>query len=329
MSSRQHVEGRLPEIGESPVPLSGLIVSVLALVIAAGANLMFRETLQQYSALVWILALVPPFLLAYYRGWEGAALALAAGMILLIAVEVGGPLLTERDVQWWNVGGVIVLLIAVSLGAGAIAAKLRTKASDALQLAYSDSLTGLPNRRILDMFLSKEFAAARRGGQLTIVVFDIDGFKRFNDSHGHAAGDDALRAMADLLDQNTRAMNLSGRFGGDEFLSLLPGEAATGSHAFADRVRQCVSEAPVASDVSLTVSVGIAEFDSSMEEVVQLMEAADRALYAAKRAGGDRVVVNAESGWIGERPGMLVLDAGGRVVESSRHVPDSRSAGAP
>ena len=76
---------------------------------------MFPEQLENYFALLWLLALVPPFLLAYYKGWEGATLALAIGMILLVGVEVGGSYLADREVRWWVVTGVIVVLITVSL----------------------------------------------------------------------------------------------------------------------------------------------------------------------------------------------------------------------
>jgi diguanylate cyclase (GGDEF)-like protein len=278
-------------VDDDGVPMSALLVSVVALAIAAAVNLFWRDALPRYSALVWLLALVPPFLLAYHRGWRGAAGSLAAGMLLLIGVEIGGHLLDQREIRWWIVAGLIVLLIIVSLGVGLVAEVLRRKADEALQMAYADVLTELPNRRILEMFLGKEFAAAERGQPLSVVLFDIDGFKRYNDREGHAAGDEILRLVAHALERNTRAMNLSGRWGGDEFLGLLSGEEATGAACFADRVREAVATAPRTRAEGLTLSVGVASYAPGMASPQALLEEADRALYRAKRGGGDRVEI--------------------------------------
>lgn len=315
MIERPVNDGKLPGLEPQPVPLSALLISILALAIASFVNLFWIESLPEYFALLWVLALIPPFLLAYYRGWEGAALALAAGMILLIGVEVGGSVLTERDIRWWILGGVIVVLILVSLGAGLVTDRLHKRETDALQLAYADPLTGLPNRRILDLFLNKEFAAAQRGAPLSVVTFDIDGFKDFNDARGHTAGDDALRLVGVVLASNTRAMNTSGRLGGDEFLALLPGEPAAGARVFAERVREAVSQATLDRAHDITVSVGVAEYRSEMTTPKELLEAADRALYAAKGEGGDCVVVNGEAELADVvPPGTLLLDPSGEVA---------------
>lgn len=298
--------------------MSALLVSVLALVVAGAGNWFWPERLPDYFALLWLLALIPPFLLAYYRGWEGAALALAAGMVLLIGVEVGGSYLTDRSVRWWTVGGVIVVLLLVSMGVGFIAERLHRETNEALELAYADPLTELPNRRILDLFLHKEFAAAERGGALSIALFDIDDFKRYNDTRGHLAGDEVLQLVGGTLIENTRAANLSGRQGGDEFLALLPGERAMGAARFAERVREAVADAPRARKENVSVSAGVAAYDPTMSTPKDLLDAADRALYAGKRLGGDRVVVNAEhcapEEFAGER--VLVLDGSGEVRET-------------
>ncbi|MFQ5678293.1 MAG: GGDEF domain-containing protein [Gemmatimonadota bacterium] len=300
------------------VPTSALLISMLALGVAAAGNLYWPERLPDSFALLWLLALIPPFLLAYYRGWEGAALALAAGMILLVGVEVGGSYLNDRQVRWWIVSGVIVVLITVSLGAGFIAERLHRQTSEALDLAYADPLTGLPNRRILDMFLHQGFAAAQRGTPFCVVLFDIDGFKGYNDTRGHSAGDEALRLVARTLRANTRAMNTSGRQGGDEFLSLLPGAEATGALVFAERVRSDVADTQLAKEHDITVSGGVAFFDPVMQGAKELLDAADRALYAAKSLGGNRIVLNGERGTPDEKPptrAFLFLDAGGEIRE--------------
>lgn len=296
MSSPHLRSPNLPAAESTSVPVSALVVSVLALVIAGAVNFLWPAVIPEYSALLWLLALIPPFLLAYYRGWKGAALALAAGMVLLIGVEVGGSLLTDRAIRWWIVGGVILVLILVSLGAGLLSEKQRRQTSEALHLAYADALTGLPNRRILDMFLWKGFAAAQRGASLAIVLFDIDGFKRYNDERGHSAGDEILRLVARVLNHDTRAEDLSGRLAGDEFLALLLGQGVEGAMCFADRICAGLKEARLARETGVTLSAGVAVFDPSMTTPEELLDAADRALYAAKNLGGDRVVVNAEKG---------------------------------
>lgn len=298
---------------EPRVPGSVLAISLLALAIAGAVNLLWPDALPQYSALMWLLALIPPFLLAYYRGWEGAALALAGGMVLLIGVEIGGSYLTDRAIRWWVVGGGIVLLIVVSLGAGTIANSLHRQTSDALRLAYADSLTGLPNRRILGIFLSQHFAAAQRGAELSMALFDIDGFKELNDRRGHSAGDEALLLVGRVLDQHTRSMNISGRHGGDEFLALLPGEPATGAYRYAERVRLAIADLELAHADRLSVSCGVASFRPSVSDPKQLLDAADRALYAAKKLGGNRVVANAAGVEPGTETPMLVLEEDGEV----------------
>ncbi len=311
----------LPGTDDRQVPASALVVSVLALAVAGAVNFIWPSALPDYFSLVWLLALVPPFLLAYHKGWEGAALALAAGMVLLVGVEVGGSLLADREIRWWVVGGVIVLLIFVSLGAGSMAERLHRRHDDALRLAYADPLTNLPNRRILDMFLFKEFAAAQRGGTLSVVIFDVDDFKAFNDREGHSAGDEALRTVARVLDHNTRAEDLSGRLAGDEFLTLLPDEGLQGAWTFARRVRRAAEGARFGRDHRVTVSVGVAGFDPTMAMPKELVDAADRALYAAKRRGGNRVVVNAELGAPDAGPAeedALFLDADGTVAPGPR-----------
>lgn len=281
----------LPELSEKRVPPSALLISVVALAVAAAGNFLWPERLPDVFALLWLLALIPPFLLAYYKGWAGAALALGAGMVLLIGVEVGGSHLADREIRWWVVSAVIVVLIGVSLGAGAITDRLHRRASDALDLAFSDPLTGLPNRRVLDLFLQKAFSAAERGGELSVVLFDLDGLKQLNDTRGHSAGDDALRTVARVLAANTRASDVSGRLGGDEFLTILPGAPASSALAFAQRVSEELETAAGDRPDGIGLSTGIASHRPGMPGVQALIDAADDALYTAKESGRGRAVI--------------------------------------
>ncbi len=159
---------------------------------------------------------------------------------------------------WWLVGSVTVILIGVSMGAGLVSEAHRRETAQALKLAYADPLTGLPNRRVLQLFLNREFAATMRGRPCAIILLDVDRFKTINDTEGHHAGDDVLRAVAQALEENTRQSDLSGRFGGDEFLTLLPGAGVRGALTFADRVRRSIAERYREFPVPVTVSCGVA-----------------------------------------------------------------------
>lgn len=277
-----------PVHSRTPVPPFALLLSLGALAIPIGAQFAFPSSASEYEPLVWLLALVPAFLLSFYRGWRGAATALAAGMAVLSMAQVGSIL---RGSDTGNSGLLLVTVIVYVIASLAVAwgAELLHRSREAAEAdALTDSGTGLPNRRHTLLFLEKEFAAAGRGRPLTIVLFDLDQFKRFNDTHGHAAGDEALRTFARVLDHCTRSMNLSGRFGGEEFLSIVSEATADQAAGFVRRVRETLAldqprEGP------LTVSAGIAEYVETMESAEQLLAAADRALYQAKAQGRDCV----------------------------------------
>jgi len=157
------------------------------------------------------------------------------------------------------------------------------------QLSMTDPLTGLANRRQLERDLAREFAAARRGRRLFAVLFDLDGFKEYNDRHGHLAGDEALRIFGKVLAAETRAMNLAVRYGGDEFIVLLTESSPEGARIFAERVSEKFSrEVASLGRGEITVSAGIAGYDPSMQRMDELIAAADRNLYERKAARSDR-----------------------------------------
>lgn len=150
-------------------------------------------------------------------------------------------------------------------------------------LSLTDPLTGLANRRHLERELGREFAAARRGRRVVGVMFDLDGFKQYNDAHGHVAGDAALRGFARALAGETRAMNLAARFGGDEFFVLLADANEAGAKIFVQRVRErFAEEVNKLGRGPLEVSAGIAEYRPAMPSQESLVDDADRALYASK-----------------------------------------------
>ncbi len=169
---------------------------------------------------------------------------------------------------------------------------------------FTDVLTGWHNRRYLQARLKEELArACRDGSQLVCMMLDVDHFKRVNDGWGHSAGDSVLRELAQRIDAEVRASDVAARFGGEEFVILLPDTSTADGQNLAERIRDAVAAAPVelpeGGELTVTVSIGIAEFrpDAGDTDLKSLGDAliarADVALYAAKAAGRDRVVVEA------------------------------------
>jgi len=150
-------------------------------------------------------------------------------------------------------------------------------------LSLTDPLTGLPNRRHLDIHLRREVAAARRGRDVCVVLFDLDDFKAHNDRLGHPEADKILQRFARLLQGETRAMNLAARYGGDEFISVLTEIRQEGAILQAERVVNRIAGDPELSRHGVTVCYGIGEFDpSNMFDGEDLVKAADVNLYQAK-----------------------------------------------
>ena len=159
------------------------------------------------------------------------------------------------------------------------------------RLATRDSLTGLANRRLFDESLHRELARSQRlGSPLSLLVLDVDHFKQVNDTYGHQTGDAILRQVANAIVANTKNFDVTARYGGDEFVVLLPGCGRDDAMGVAERVRsgiaQQVGEAPV------TISAGVATTPDNANDAERLMAAADAALYEAKRTGRDRVAAS-------------------------------------
>ena len=167
------------------------------------------------------------------------------------------------------------------------------EANDQLRkLAVTDELTGLRNRRSFEERLVMEFSMARRRKrELSVLLIDVDNFKTINDRWGHAAGDEVLRRLGMILRTTVRMPDLPARYGGEEFVVLLPESDEASAMGLARRVMQRVA-AEDWDNEALTISVGMAAMNESLENGFQLVELADEALYAAKRAGKNRVMVH-------------------------------------
>ncbi|NJD10309.1 MAG: GGDEF domain-containing protein [Gemmatimonadetes bacterium] len=269
------------------VPTWALAISGAALVIPVLVSVLVPEAYRVYTLLVWLLAIVPAFLLAYHRGWQGAALSLAAAMAVLSTTQAI-LVFTGQQLENWTVLLLIVgLFIAVSLGVGLVTELLHRAREEAAELALMDALTGLPNQRYGELFLEKEFEAARRGRALTIVLFDVDRLEQYNRAHGYTAGNEALQTFANVLAVTTRKMNLSARWGGGRFLSVVSSADIQGATVFTERVRASfLMSQPRYGPMS--VSAGMAAYDVGMGTPNELLAAAEHALFLAKAAGRDR-----------------------------------------
>jgi diguanylate cyclase (GGDEF)-like protein len=178
------------------------------------------------------------------------------------------------------------------LAAGAIeGARLQEQTQD---LAITDKLTGLRNRRLFDQRFDEEIAHARREGRpLSLLLLDVDDFKRINDGHGHAAGDAVLQSLGHALAELLWRTDFAARYGGEEFAVILPQTGWSAARRVAERIRTYVQSMPVALPsgrvVSVTVSIGIAVFPDCGRSAADLIERADQALYTAKREGKNAV----------------------------------------
>ena len=163
------------------------------------------------------------------------------------------------------------------------------------ELAATDALTGLPNRRILDERLRLEWDRAQRSTEpMTLLMIDVDHFKAFNDRHGHHGGDEALRTVAQVIGSNIRRpADLAARYGGEEFAVVLPHTDAKGAWVIAEHIRSSVEHLPrvAGSERPITVSIGMSTWDKrSRMSLEALLLSADQALYEAKHTGRNRIV---------------------------------------
>jgi diguanylate cyclase (GGDEF)-like protein len=198
----------------------------------------------------------------------------------LVAAEWGGgtrervPVATVRSVE------------AAAEQAGR-ALDRRARLEEAARLATRDEVTGLANRRLFEETLDLELGrTGRQGTPLSLIVLDVDHFKSVNDTLGHRAGDEVLRQIGDSLVALTKAHDLAARYGGDEFVVLLPGCPRTEVVGVAERIRDAVTRG-VTREL-ITVSAGVATVPDDADDAEGLVATADAALYIAKRGGRDR-----------------------------------------
>jgi diguanylate cyclase (GGDEF)-like protein len=217
------------------------------------------------------------------KGTQRLEVPLQAGSISFGSLLLFGAEFSDED-----------RMTAVSLASHAVVALDNARLHRIVERqALVDGLTGLPNRRQCEETLEDEFARVERfGGSLAVVVADLDWFKDVNDRHGHPTGDAVLREVAVLLEETVRDVDLAGRWGGEEFVLVLPGTDLTGGVQLAERIRVALAGRTVlavdGSPIPVTASFGVAAIPPA-KTASELFAAADAAMYQAKRAGKNRV----------------------------------------
>ena len=219
-----------------------------------------------------------------------ALIALAYAATLAAIDAAGAAALTRWMVTVSVAGGSALALRSIRRQVDRLLAQLR-------ELARTDPLTGLANRREFEACFEAELARARRSGTpFALAIGDIDFFTRLNDEHGHAAGDDALRAVARAIEASTRRTDLPARVGGEEFAILLPDTTAACAAPVIERLRGRLATVATASGAPLTISFGLVEFPTHGSSMRELMHVGDAALYEAKELGRDRTVLGTVAG---------------------------------
>jgi diguanylate cyclase (GGDEF)-like protein len=237
------------------------------------------------------------------RDWATLVVAVAA-----LLVVVAGALLTDRGQSlralFANRGMTVIVILGVAFLLHRVIASERAL----LRIATTDPLTGAYNRRHYMALLSREHQRAERyGSTFSILMLDIDHFKKINDTYGHPIGDEAIKAMASAASKHLRPSDTLGRFGGEEFVIMLPQTDAAGAVVAAERIRESVAQVAVPAGtrvVRFTVSIGVATFVPKVT-VAELLESADQALYAAKTGGRNQV----RTGRLGTPDGVATAPA--------------------
>jgi len=177
--------------------------------------------------------------------------------------------------------------------------RLRDNVQQSIEMAITDGLTGLYNRRYMESHLGALVEqAASRGKPLTALVLDIDYFKSVNDTHGHDAGDDVLREFSTRIKKSIRGIDLACRLGGEEFVIVMPETDMAVATIVAERLRRRIASEPFpiahgTRTIEVTISIGIATLDTADDNAATILKRADQALYRAKRDGRNRVVADA------------------------------------
>ncbi|HEY0444593.1 MAG TPA: GGDEF domain-containing protein [Candidatus Limnocylindrales bacterium] len=219
----------------------------------------------------------------------GLAAVASLAYVLAITVAHTGPLTATTLAV---VGINLTALVLLAYVAMVIAREQRRARDAAIRLSTVDPLTGLFNRTFFFAAIEREIARSARSGRgFCLLMMDLDELKAINDKHGHFMGDRVLSGVGDVIRDGVRRIDISARYGGDEFVVLLPETEATGAYVLAEKIRIGAADLKVAgTDVRTSLSVGVVSYPDDGKTADELMISADRAMYASKRSGKNRVM---------------------------------------
>jgi diguanylate cyclase (GGDEF)-like protein len=195
------------------------------------------------------------------------------------------------------IAGVAVLLFALTVIVLRPIIRTLLKEQQLVEQSHRDGLTSLYNHTYMQELLERELSRARRYKHpLSVMMFDIDHFKQVNDTYGHLAGDDMLRNIAEMLQRRARKEDIAARYGGEEFMLILPETDKEDAAIIAERLRAEVALTRVATEAGefgATISIGVVGYDASEREITKrsIIQTVDKAMYASKEGGRDRVTV--------------------------------------
>ncbi len=263
----------------------GTISLLYALLLGSSARSIYRQG-QERSAITHLTGGL--FLL-------GTAMMAWRGVVYLF-VQQGIPVsafsATPMQIAAYAAGGLLPVVSTI----GFLLMCTEFNQRELARAASLDYLTGICNRRSIEDLATRTIAAARRHGiPMAMMIVDVDHFKRINDEFGHQAGDAALVETVRRIRDSLRSEDLVGRLGGEEFVAVMPNTDGTAALAAAERMRSAFSDQPMligGRELTITVSVGVAVLDAQDQQYSQLLRRADRAMYAAKAAGRNRVMLD-------------------------------------
>jgi len=258
---------------------------VLALLNAYIAFDLYRHA-EERLRMRWPIVLALPLILGSLSYGARAVRALAEPQSVLTEMTADSAL---------NLSGALTYIVLVLVLHATLMALVVGRLVDELRkLSLHDALTGLLNRRAMEETLHAQVRSSRRSGQsFAVMMLDLDYFKRINDAYGHAVGDLALKHVSALLKGALRDLDFVARYGGEEFVILMPGASTADIEPVAERLRTLLTSQPLKHDdlcVTLSASIGVAEWRSADDNVAELLQRADAALFQAKVQGRNRVV---------------------------------------
>lgn len=260
------------------VPLRGLVLSVAALTIPLAAARYGGEPNDAITLLPWLAALVPGFLMAYYRGWRGSAVALALGMVAVLAWST---ILKARGApapSWQTQTALVTGLIAFCFGLGIVTELLHRARFLAGEQALWDPLTGLASKRHVEVFLEAAVTSADSADRrLSVLLLDVDHFDALCGKHGAAAGEKVVLAVAELLRARVRPPALCGRMGAARFVGVFPQSGEPEARSVAQHVRRGLTDADLPWQ-PLTVTSGVATLTRDISGWQALIREAEREL---------------------------------------------------